>query len=535
MAKFSHSRVETFKNCPYKYRLRYVEGLEALPNLDDAANALLVGSGLHKAIEAGLIEGLREYFGAYPVIGDLHENEAIKFANLVPKVQALLDGQDVTYELKLDCPEFVGYIDALIKHPDGTYGIYDFKYSNNVEHYLTSPQLHLYKHYFEALNPGAVVSKLGYIFVPKTSIRQKKTEDLGDFRKRLKDTLAGLAPQIVPVEFDASKVREYFADIDTIKQASEFPKNETRLCDWCDYKLYCQQGFDYMLLPSNVKRVVDPAARIKIWIYGAPFSGKTTLADHFPDAVMLNTDGNLNSFLSPVVEIKETLEGRQKVSAWDNFKAAIDALQKGQHGFKTIVVDLVEDTYEHCRRWSYDKLGIEHESDNSFKAWDFVRNEFLTVYKRLMTLPYNIVLISHEDVSRDLTKRTGDKVTTIRPNIQDKLANKLAGMVDIVGRVVADGETRTLNFKSTDVIFGGGRLYLTKTVIPCTFEALDAVYLAQPRPGAPVQSIEPAPIPAKVVEQAPAAVPEPVEPASNVPAPEVEGEPVRRRRRVRAE
>ena len=144
-----------------------------------------------------------------------------------------------------------------------------------------------------------------------------------------------------------------------------------------------------------------------------------------------------------------------------------------------MVVDLIEDTYEHCRRYCYDKLGIEHESDNSFKAWDYVRNEFLTTIKALMTLPYNIVLISHEDLSKDITRKTGDKITAIRPNIQDKLANKLAGMVDLVGRVIADGDARTLNFKSDHVIFGGGRLKLTKFVIPCNYAALCEVYNEQ--------------------------------------------------------
>lgn len=537
--KFSHSRVETFKNCPYKYWLKYVEGLGALPNLDDAANALLVGSGIHKGIEAGLQEGIAEYLRSYPIAGDLHINETIKFTHLVPKVQALLDGQKVTYEYKLDCDEFVGFIDALIERDDGTFAIYDFKYSNNVERYLDSPQLHLYKHYFETLNPSKKVSELGYIFIPKTSIRQKKTEDLCDFRKRLVTTLEGLEPQVIRVDYDASKVQEYFADISSIEQAHEFPKNESRLCDWCDYQLYCKQGIDYMLLPTNERRDINPASRKKIWIYGAPFSGKTTLADQFPNGIMLNTDGNLNSFTSPVIEVKETFEGRIKVSAWDNFKAAIDELQKGKHSFETIVVDLVEDTYEHCRRWSYDKLGIEHESDNSFKAWDFVRNEFLTAYKKLMTLPYNIVLISHEDVSRDLTKKTGDKITTIRPNIQDKIANKLAGMVDIVGRVVADGDSRTLNFKSDDVVFGGGRLKLKTTSIPCTYAALDAVYQSQPH-GISQQPAAPAPVevPVKtVVPELDDVLQQATEMVESTPQPEQapEVEPVRRRRRVRAE
>lgn len=229
------------------------------------------------------------------------------------------------------------------------------------------------------------------------------------------------------------------------------------------------------MLPKNEKRVVNKSSRVKIWLYGAPFSGKTTLADQFPDVLMLNTDGNINSFTAPVVEIKERVEGRQIIDVWTVFNETINELQKGSD-FKTIVVDLVEDTFEACRRYCYKKLGIEHESDNSFKAWDYVRNEYLTTMKRLLTLDYNIVLISHEDMSKDITKKTGDKVTSIRPNIQDKLANKLAGMVDIVARVVADGDNRTLNFKSDDVIFGGGRLKLTKTQIPLSYNALMSVY-----------------------------------------------------------
>lgn len=232
------------------------------------------------------------------------------------------------------------------------------------------------------------------------------------------------------------------------------------------------------MLPKNEKREVNVSSRVKVWIYGAPFSGKTTLADQFPDVVMLNTDGNLNSFTSPVVEIKERVEGRQIIDTWTVFTETITELQKGSE-FKTIVVDLVEDTFEACRRYCYVKLGIEHESDNSFKAWDFVRNEFLTTMKRLMTLDYNIVLISHEDMSKDITKKSGDKITSIRPNIQDKLANKLAGMVDIVARVVADGSERTLNFKSDEVVFGGGRLKITKTQIPLTYADLMSVYGTQ--------------------------------------------------------
>lgn len=244
------------------------------------------------------------------------------------------------------------------------------------------------------------------------------------------------------------------------------------------------------MLPKNEKREVNVSSRIKIWVYGAPFSGKTTLADQFPDAIMLNTDGNLNSFSSPVVEVKEQLNGRQVIDMWTVFKDVITDLQKGSD-FKTIVVDLVEDTFEACRRYCYVKLGIEHESDNGFKAWDYVRNEFLTTFKRLMTLNYDIVLISHEDMSKDITKKSGDKITSIRPNISDKLANKISGMVDIVARVVVEGDDRTLNFKSDEVVFGGGRLKLNQTQIPLNYNALMHVYESQNTNKPVMTSVEP--------------------------------------------
>lgn len=225
------------------------------------------------------------------------------------------------------------------------------------------------------------------------------------------------------------------------------------------------------MLPKNEKRNVNKLSQIKIWIYGAPFSGKTTLANNFPDALMLNTDGNINSFDSPYIRIRDELDGRQTIKAWVIFKRTIEELKQGSN-YKTIVVDLVEDVYEYCRLYCYEKLGIEHESDNSFKAYDYVRNEFLNAMKSLVNLNYNIVLISHEDTSKDITKRSGDKITAIKPNITEKLANKLAGMVDLVGRVT----NRQLSFYSDEVVFGGGRIKLNKTEIPLNFNALIDIY-----------------------------------------------------------
>lgn len=230
------------------------------------------------------------------------------------------------------------------------------------------------------------------------------------------------------------------------------------------------------MLPENKRRKIEVITKKKIWVFGAPFCGKTTLANQAPNPIMLNTDGNIQFVDAPYISVKDTMDGRQKKLAWEVFKGAIDDLEAGSD-FETIVVDLLEDTYESCRLFMYKQMGITHESDDSFRAWDKVRTEFLSTFRRLLNLPYNIVLISHEDMSKDITKKSGDKITAIRPNIQDKIANKIAGMVDIVCRVLVEDDGRYLSFKSDAVVFGGGRITKHgKTQIPLSWDAIEEFY-----------------------------------------------------------
>lgn len=236
-----------------------------------------------------------------------------------------------------------------------------------------------------------------------------------------------------------------------------------------------------MILPKNERRNLNATKKKVVWIYGAPFSGKTFFANQFPDPLMLNTDGNIKFVDAPYIAIRDTVtvEGRltKRHLAWEVFADAVAELEKKQNDFKTIVVDLLEDTYEACRVYICDRQGWKHESDDSFRAWDMVTSEFLNTIKRLVDLDYeNIILISHEDRSRDLTRKSGDKISSIRPNLREKVANKVAGMVDLVARIVADDNDRVLSFKTSEVIFGGGRLTVRNKEIPLDYEAFCEVY-----------------------------------------------------------
>ena len=471
---YSHSRVDCFNSCPYRYRLKYLDCMEGEESLE-ADNPLILGTAMHMGLEKSLKEAVEWYYSQYPIATDAHVTEAMKLESVVPKAARIIPNGDNEVEIRGD--DFLGYADLIAPSRGGVY-IYDFKYTPRIEKYLESAQLHLYKFFYEK-QTGKKVNRLFFLHVPKTMIRQKKTETLEQFRQRLNQTLKVMVPELVPVKYDESKVFEFFETIKKIENEKAFEKKPGRLCDWCEYKKFCEGGTE-MQLPKNERARNAQSGLKKIWLYGLPFSGKTYLANTFPDVLMLNTDGNIKYVDAPYIAIRDnvSVEGHitKRVFAWDVFKDTIAELEKKQNEFKTIVVDLLEDTYEHCRLWCYDHLGIEHESDNSFKAWDFVRTEFLSTIKRLMNLDYNIVLISHEDTSRDITKKTGDKITAIKPNLSDKIALKIAGMVDIVGRVVNDEGNRIVSFKTNEVIFGGGRLPLTCESVPCTYGAIDGIY-----------------------------------------------------------
>ena len=223
-------------------------------------------------------------------------------------------------------------------------------------------------------------------------------------------------------------------------------------------------------LPKNERRTVDAPTKRTMWLYGSPFSGKTTFADKSPEPLMLNTDGNAVYVTAPYVSIQDevTVNGRitQRKPAWVVFKEFIEELEKGGNTFKTIVVDLVNDTYEMCRLYMYDKLGITHESDDSRGAWDKVRTEYLSTMRRVTHLPYeNIILLSHE-ATYELNPNGRDKKLGYKPKIQDKVADSLAGMVGIAGRVYVEDGKHFLSIKSDDSVFGGGRLGISDVVIP---------------------------------------------------------------------
>lgn len=245
--RFSYSNISTFSKCPYQWFLQYKERLKTLPETN-ADNALWLGLGLHKGIECGVEAGIAEYKSHFNILTDEHLNYIMQLEYQIPRVIELLpEGGEHELEIKTD--DFVGYIDYVCGDT-----LYDFKFSNNIDNYLKSPQLSIYKHYLELVRPDIKINHLKYIFVPKVQIRQrfkaKPPETIMEFRARLQEHLDASEIKPIEVDYDVESVTQFQQCCQYLKTVDEFPKNPTNLCKWCQYKDYCESDgeVDWMIL-----------------------------------------------------------------------------------------------------------------------------------------------------------------------------------------------------------------------------------------------------------------------------------------------
>jgi hypothetical protein len=91
---------------------------------------------------------------------------------------------------------------------------------------------------------------MGFVFIPKVQIRQKKTEDLFQFRQRLMEELEQVQITTCYVDYDPQMVIDHLELTQDILTCEEFPKNPTRLCDFCDFQQFCESDGkeDWMIL-----------------------------------------------------------------------------------------------------------------------------------------------------------------------------------------------------------------------------------------------------------------------------------------------
>lgn len=248
----SYSRVSTFAKCPFQFKLHYIDELTTLPK-GDPQDALIIGTALHRGIEADTETAIKEYYESYPIITDRHVEEAMKLEYWLPKIKEVLP--DGLHEVEISDGEFIGFIDLLVPIDNDTYDMYDFKYSNNVKNYMESEQLHVYKYHYERQNPSKQIRNMYFMFVPKSSLRlkyknktNKRDETISEFRKRIIKDLESKEIQFVKIDYDENKVFDFYTDVKELKNCQEYEKRPSRLCNWCEFQKYCENDDDIDLI-----------------------------------------------------------------------------------------------------------------------------------------------------------------------------------------------------------------------------------------------------------------------------------------------
>ncbi len=204
-------------------------------------------------------------------------------------------------------------------------------------------------------------------------------------------------------------------------------------------------------------------------IYGPPKIGKSTFASKFPDVLFFECEPGLN----------ELSVYKVSTYSWEDLLAACKLVAAGDHSFKTIVIDTVDNAFKFCSDHICAKHNIEYEGDLAHgKGWAFVKNEWHRVLTRLASLPYGLVLISHA-IDKRIETRTGEYTKT-QPSLPDRARGVVLGLVDMilfcdsVARKAEDGSAvieRVIRTKPHPTYEAGDRTGRLPTTLPLDFGA----------------------------------------------------------------
>lgn len=175
------------------------------------------------------------------------------------------------------------------------------------------------------------------------------------------------------------------------------------------------------MLPTTKTPPKQNLSDLTVLCYGASKFGKSTFCAQAEDALFLATEPGLNA-----LEVFQT-----PISCWDEMLAACSDIAAGNHPFKTIILDTVDNAYRMCAEHMCRKAKVEHESDLGYgKGYALINNEFQRVLTKLAFMPYGFFLVSHAQ-EKEVDTRTG-KYTKIVPTLPDKARKIVLGLVDLI-------------------------------------------------------------------------------------------------------
>ncbi|KPJ52410.1 hypothetical protein AMJ39_07935 [candidate division TA06 bacterium DG_24] len=248
MPVWSHSRLQTYEDCPLKYKSQYIDCLKPREENVEA----FLGIRVHETL-AKLFRDLM--MARMPSVDDLlaqfrrswqeNWNDAIRItkaeydsgdylrvgerciSNFYRRNHPFDDATTLAIEQRLDFAlddegryRVQGYVDRIARRPDGAYEIHDYKTSQHLpsqEEIDSDRQLALYeiglRQRWRDVNEVHLIWH--YVALDETMASQRAPEELDSLQEAV------------------------IALIDEIDAALEFPPRESSLCEWCGYQEHC--------------------------------------------------------------------------------------------------------------------------------------------------------------------------------------------------------------------------------------------------------------------------------------------------------
>lgn len=182
------------------------------------------------------------------------------------------------------------------------------------------------------------------------------------------------------------------------------------------------------------------------YIYGAPKTGKTTLATQMDGSLLLAFEPGYHALPGVIA---------QDITSWGEMKQVFRELKKPevQATFKAVIVDTIDVAADRCKKYICQQNDIEELGDLGYgKGWTKFKDEFNEVFRGLTQLGYAVFFIGHHKEATVTDPVTGVDRMIIRPSLSASTREVIAGMADIYGYAHQKkvDEMSVLTLRSTD-------------------------------------------------------------------------------------
>ncbi len=247
MAIYSHSRIQTFEQCPYKYKLQYIDRVKVeIPTTIEA----FMGNQVHTALEKLYRQAMyqksitkeellahyrnqweKEFTPNILIVSTEHSAEDYKnrgelllskyYDHFFQKQEFQTIALETQDRLRLNNDHYYHIrIDRLGRTADGTYYVCDYKTNKTLktpEEIETDRQLSMYAAWVYHRFPNVKEVKLYWYFL--------------SFDTKLESLRNPVQLQTIQDETEKK--------IERIERAESFPIQTSRLCHWCVYRSQC--------------------------------------------------------------------------------------------------------------------------------------------------------------------------------------------------------------------------------------------------------------------------------------------------------